>query len=121
MREMGGETVLGIRLRFSKKGSGAYGIPPPWGNGGAAVRVSSGPSMGPKFLGDGTLSCQDGTRSGRWDPSCRWCGLPVGGLCALVATLNGVWWVLRTVRAWGDTFPAILMPLEDWLAHFVAL
>jgi hypothetical protein len=28
--------------------------------------------------------------------------------------------VLRTVRACGDTFRAILIALEDWLAEFVA-
>ena len=35
--------------------------------------------------------------------------------------LTRVWWVLRTVRAWGDTFPAILVGLEGGLAEFVAL
>jgi hypothetical protein len=47
------------------------------------------------------------------------CGLPVGRL-RLAGCPDWGLVVLRTVRACGDTFAAILTPLQDGLAEFVA-
>jgi hypothetical protein len=76
--------------------------------------------MGPANLADGTL-CGKGTHILQMGPvvyvvqpdrrrvrSLR--GYPSHGLV-----------VLRTALACGDTFRAILIALEDWLAEFVAL
>src|SRR5262245_21918602 len=114
MRKRQEKQFWGIRLRFPKRGPVHTVAPAPETRGGT-VRLRCA-FNGTQFLEwdpgatNGTLNCQIGPmawvmqRAGRRVLSLF--GYPAQGLA-----------VLRTIRACGDTFPAIPMALEDRLAQ----